>query len=108
KHNTGDKPLHIVFHGGSGSEAEKINEAIGYGVIKMNVDTDTQWAFCGGSKKFMDDNSAYLHSQIGNPDGDDIPNKKYYDPRKFIGAGQEAMKIRILQAFKELNALNRN
>ncbi len=102
------KPISFVFHWGSGSEREKIAEAISYGVVKMNVDTDTQWAFWAGTKAFIDKNSDYLQSQIGNPEGEDAPNKKYYDPRQWIGAGQESMKQRILQAFKELNAINKN
>ncbi len=108
KHNTWDKPLSIVFHGWSWSDASKIQEAIWYWVVKMNVDTDTQWAFSQWTKKFMDDNSDYLKTQIWNPQWGDIPNKKYYDPRKFIGAWQKAMKLRVLQAFKELNSMNKN
>ena len=108
KHSTQDKPLSIVFHGWSWSEPEKIKEAIDYWVIKMNVDTDTQWAFWEWAKTFIDKHREYLQSQIWNPEWEDIPNKKYYDPRQVIWAGQESMKQRILQAFKELNALNKN
>ncbi len=108
KYSTWDKPLNIVFHWWSWSEPTKINEAIWYGVIKMNVDTDTQWAFCSWSKDFIDSHRDYLQTQIWNPEWWDVPNKKYYDPRKFIWAWQEAMKNRILQAFTELNAMNKN
>ncbi len=107
-YSTEANPLYYVFHGGSGSEEAKIKQAISYGVIKMNVDTDTQWAFWEGTKNFVDKNTDYLQGQIGNPEGDDIPNKKYYDPRKWIGEGQESMKQRILKAFEDLNAMDRN
>ena len=79
-HNTID----FVFHGGSGSTVEEIREAISYGVVKMNIDTDMQYAFMSGIRDYMDKNSAYLQGQIGNPEGDDVPNKKYYDPRKMV------------------------
>ncbi|MBT0878724.1 class II fructose-bisphosphate aldolase [Campylobacter sp. RM9333] len=104
----GAKPLNFVFHGGSGSEAEKITEAINYGVIKMNIDTDTQWAFWDGVREYEVKNHGYLQGQIGNPEGDDKPNKKYYDPRMWLVAGEKSMQKRLLQAFSELNCMNRN
>ena len=106
--DTKAKPVNFVFHGGSGSLPSEITEAIGYGVIKMNIDTDTQWATWDGVRKYVAKNHDYLQGQIGNPDGDDVPNKKYYDPRKWIRAGQESLVERVLQAFKDLNAMDRN
>ena len=108
KHGTVDKPVNFVFHGGSGSEPSEISEAIGYGVIKMNIDTDTQWATWLGTKDYVKKHNDYLQSQIGNPDGEDKPNKKYYDPRKWLRAGQETLVDRVVQAFKDLNAMDRN
>lgn len=104
----GQKPLNFVFHGGSGSEAEKITEAISYGVIKMNIDTDTQWAFWDGVREYEVKNHGYLQGQIGNPEGEDKPNKKYYDPRMWLLAGEKSMQERLMQAFSELNCINRN
>lgn len=104
----GQKPLNFVFHGGSGSEAEKITEAISYGVIKMNIDTDTQWAFWDGVREYEAKNHEYLQGQIGNPEGEDKPNKKYYDPRMWLLAGEKSMQERLMQAFSELNCINRN
>lgn len=104
KHGGGDKPVHFVFHGGSGSSPEEIREAVSYGVIKMNIDTDTQWAFCRPIKQYMDDKSDYLQSQIGNPEGEDKPNKKYIDPRGWIHLGEKGMAARLVQAFKDLGA----
>jgi fructose-bisphosphate aldolase class II len=101
-HNT----LNFVFHGGSGSSAEEIKESISYGVIKMNIDTDTQWAYWNGIREFYLKNEGYLQGQIGNPEGEDKPNKKYYDPRVWIRAAQVSMVARLQQAFQELNALN--
>ena len=98
--------LNFVFHGGSGSSAEEIKESIGYGVVKMNIDTDTQWATWEGIMSFYKKNEGYLQGQIGNPDGDDKPNKKYYDPRVWQRAGEEGMVTRLEQAFQELNAVN--
>lgn len=100
------KPVNFVFHGGSGSEPEKIQEAISYGVIKMNLDTDTQWAFWNGIRKFYIDKEAYLQGQLGNPEGADKPNKKYYDPRVWLRKGEESIVERLKIAFKDLNALN--
>ncbi|MDF1878518.1 class II fructose-bisphosphate aldolase [Sulfurimonas sp. SAG-AH-194-C20] len=108
KHGGEDKPVNFVFHGGSGSAPSEISEAIGYGVIKMNIDTDTQWATWLGTKKYVEKNNAYLQAQIGNPEGEDKPNKKYYDPRKWLRAGQETLVDRVVQAFKDLNAMDRN
>jgi fructose-bisphosphate aldolase class II len=108
KFNTGKKPVNFVFHGGSGSSLEEIREAIDYGVVKMNIDTDTQWATWEGIKAYYEKNHDYLQGQIGNPDGDDKPNKKYYDPRKWLRAGQETFIARVKQAFSDLNALNKN
>ncbi len=108
KYNTGPNPVNFVFHGGSGSPQEKIREAISYGVIKMNIDTDTQWAFWAGVKGYYEKNRDYLQGQIGNPDGDDKPNKKYYDPRKWLHAGEISLVNRLKEAFEDLNAVNRN
>ena len=108
KHNTAEKPVNFVFHGGSGSEPEKIKEAISYGAIKMNIDTDTQWATWKGLLDFYNANKDYLQSQIGNPEGDDKPNKKYYDPRVWLRKAEESMVERLLQAYKDLNAMDRN
>ncbi|MBN2895579.1 MAG: class II fructose-bisphosphate aldolase [Campylobacterales bacterium] len=108
KLNLGAKPVNFVFHGGSGSSLEEIREAISYGVIKMNIDTDTQWATWEGIKDYYEDKQAYLQGQIGNPEGEDKPNKKYYDPRKWLRAGQESLVKRVVQAFDDLNAINRN
>jgi fructose-bisphosphate aldolase, class II len=108
KFGTADKPVDFVFHGGSGSSAAEIKEAISYGVIKMNIDTDTQWATWEGVLKFYKENEAYLQGQLGNPDGPDKPNKKFYDPRVWLRKGQESMVARIKQAFEDLNAVDRN
>lgn len=109
KFNTKDnKPINFVFHGGSGSELKDIKDAVSYGVVKMNIDTDTQWAFWDGVREYESKNRAFLQSQIGNPEGDDKPNKKYYDPRKWIRCGEESMIKRLQIAFSDLNCLNRN
>jgi len=108
KFKTVEKPVNFVFHGGSGSEPSEISEAIGYGVIKMNIDTDTQWATWVGVKDYYEKNKEYMQGQIGNPDGEDKPNKKYYDPRKWLRAGQDTLVQRVEVAFKDLNGLNRN
>lgn len=107
KFNTVEKPVNFVFHGGSGSTHEEIREAISYGVIKMNIDTDTQWAFWNGVRKYEAANREYLQSQIGNPEGEEKPNKKYYDPRKLLREGQVSMVERLKVAFEDLNALDR-
>ena len=108
KHNTDAKAVDFVFHGGSGSELSEIREAIEYGVIKMNIDTDTQWAFWDGVRAYEAKNRDYLQGQIGNPDGEDKPNKSYYDPRKFLRAGQESMIARLEVAFSDLCSLDKN
>jgi len=101
-----EKAVNFVFHGGSGSTLEEIREAISYGVIKMNIDTDLQYAFMEGVRKYFDANAAYLQGQIGNPDGADAPNKKYYDPRVWLREGEVSFKKRMLQAFHDLNNVN--
>ena len=106
KFGTKENPVNFVFHGGSGSSIEDIREAIGYGVIKMNLDTDFQYAFTSGVRQYMNEKKDYISSQIGNPDGSDIPNKKYYDPRVWQRKGEEAFKIRLNQAFADLNNVN--
>jgi fructose-bisphosphate aldolase class II len=98
--------LNFVFHGGSGSSAEEIKESISYGVVKMNIDTDTQWATWDGIRQYYLKNEGYLQGQIGNPEGEDKPNKKYYDPRVWLRAGQVSMVARLEQAFQELNAVD--
>lgn len=103
KFNTGRNPVDFVFHGGSGSTLEEIREGISYGVIKMNIDTDTQYAFTEGVRDYILENKDYLSSQIGNPDGADIPNKKYYDPRKWLREGEVTYNSRLEQAFSDLN-----
>ena len=108
KFSTADRPLNLVFHGGSGSAREEIREAISYGVIKMNIDTDTQWATWKGVHDYEADHHDYLQSQIGNPEGDEKPNKKIYDPRMWLRAGEVAMVKRLLEAFEDLNCINRN
>ena len=108
KFNTGPNPVNFVFHGGSGSEPEKIREAISYGVIKMNIDTDTQWAFWEGVMNYYKKNQGYLQGQIGNPEGEDKPNKKYYDPRAWLREGEKSIVERLKTAFTDLNCLNRN
>lgn len=108
KFKTSVNPVSFVFHGGSGSPKDKIREAISYGVVKMNIDTDTQWAFWLGVRGYIEKNHDYLQAQIGNPEGEDKPNKKYYDPRKWLRAGEEAIIERLEKAFEDLNAMNRN
>lgn len=108
KNGLGDKPVDFVFHGGSGSSEAEIKEAISYGVIKMNIDTDMQWAFLSGVRDYVEGKSNYLQSQIGNPDGDDKPNKKFYDPRVWLREGETAFVARLKQAFEDLNCVNRN
>ena len=105
---TGSQPVSFVFHGGSGSSLEEIREAIGYGVVKMNIDTDMQWAFLSGVRDYIQAKSEYLQAQIGNPEGDDVPNKKHYDPRVWLRKGEEAFVARLKQAFEDLNAVGSN
>ena len=106
KYNTGEKPIDFVFHGGSGSTVEEIREAISYGAVKMNIDTDLQWAAWDGVRKYYEKNEGYLQSQIGNPDGADEPNKKYYDPRKWLRDSEESFKARLKKACEDLNNIN--
>ncbi|WP_406682950.1 class II fructose-bisphosphate aldolase [Seonamhaeicola sp. MEBiC1930] len=98
--------IDFVFHGGSGSTVEEIREGISYGVIKMNIDTDLQYAFMSGIRDYMSDKSGYLQSQIGNPDGDDVPNKKFYDPRVWLREGEKSFVERLKKAFEDLNNVN--
>jgi len=103
-----DRPINFVFHGGSGSSEEEIREAIGYGAVKMNIDTDMQWAFWSGVRDFYTDKKDYLQTQIGNPDGDDKPNKKNYDPRNWLRKGEIAFRERLKKAFEDLNCVGTN
>ncbi len=108
KFGTAPKPVNFVFHGGSGSTQEEIREAISYGVVKMNIDTDTQWATWKGVMEYYKKYEAYLQGQIGNPEGEDKPNKKYYDPRKWLREGEISMVERLKKAFEDLNCIDRN
>lgn len=103
KYGTGEKPINFVFHGGSGSSLDDIREAISYGAVKMNIDTDLQWAFWDGVKDYYGEHEAYLQGQIGNPEGDDAPNKKYYDPRAWLRKAELSFKARLTRAFEDLN-----
>ena len=103
KYNVEHNHIDFVFHGGSGSTVEEIREAIGYGVIKMNIDTDMQYAFLSGVRDYMQEKKDYLQTQIGNPDGPDVPNKKYYDPRVWLRKGEDAFVARLKKAFEDLN-----
>jgi len=106
KFNISHNSLDFVFHGGSGSSVEEIREAIDYGVVKMNIDTDLQYAFTEGIRDYMIDKKDYLMTQIGNPEGDENPNKKYYDPRAWLRKGEETFKARLIKAFEDLNNIN--
>lgn len=106
KHNTGKNPVDFVFHGGSGSTLEEIRESISYGVIKMNIDTDLQFAFTEGIRDYMTGKIDYLRTQIGNPTGEDSPNKKFYDPRVWLREGEKTFNARLEQAFADLNNVN--
>lgn len=108
KYATAANPVNFVFHGGSGSSREEIREAIEYGAVKMNIDTDMQWAFWDGVRNYYEGKRDYLQAQIGNPDGDDVPNKKFYDPRVWLRAGEQSFINRLKVAFEDLNCLNRN
>lgn len=108
KFGTGKNPVNFVFHGGSGSSREEIREAISYGAIKMNIDTDTQWAFWDGIRTFYKSKEGYLQGQIGNPEGEDSPNKKYYDPRVWLREAEKSFVKRLKVAFEDLNNINRN
>ncbi len=107
KFGTKEKPVSFVFHGGSGSTHQEIQEAVSYGVVKMNIDTDTQWAFWEGVKGYIEKYHDYLQAQIGNPQGEDKPNKKYYDPRKWLRSGEESMRDRLKTAFGDLNCIDK-
>ncbi|MGY8920007.1 MAG: class II fructose-bisphosphate aldolase [Flavobacteriales bacterium] len=106
KYNLKHNYIDFVFHGGSGSTVEEIREGISYGVIKMNIDTDMQYAYMTGARDYFDKNSEYLKAQIGNPDGSDVPNKKYYDPRVWVRKAEVTFVQRLKQAFKDLNNVN--
>ncbi len=105
---TDEKPVNFVFHGGSGSEKHLIAESLSYGVIKMNIDTDMQWAYWDGIRKYSVAKHGYLQGQIGNPEGEDSPNKKYYDPRVWLREGEKEMVARLKEAFEDLNAIGKN
>ncbi|WP_128546911.1 class II fructose-bisphosphate aldolase [Larkinella soli] len=107
KFGTGQNPVNFVFHGGSGSSREEIREAIKYGAIKMNLDTDMQWSMWEGVKDYYEGKKDYLQAQLGNPEGSDSPNKKYYDPRVWLRKGEESMVKRLKHAFEDLNCINR-
>ena len=104
---TGPEPVNFVFHGGSGSTADEIREAVSYGVVKMNIDTDTQWAFTHPIKSFMDQKGAYLLSEVGNPEGPERPNKKYFDPRGWLHLGEQGITTRLLTAYDDLGSRDR-
>ncbi len=106
KYGVEENHIDFVFHGGSGSTLEEIRESIGYGVIKMNIDTDLQYGFLTGVRDFIQDKKDYLQSQIGNPEGEDQPNKKYYDPRVWLREGEKTFVARLKQAFEDLNNVN--
>ena len=108
KFKTIEKPINFVFHGGSGSSFDEIREAISYGAIKMNIDTDLQWGFTTGVRDYFDKYGEYVKSQIGNPEGKDLPNKKYYDPRKWLREGELTFKKRLIKSFEDLNNIERN
>jgi fructose-bisphosphate aldolase, class II len=108
KFGTGPNPVNFVFHGGSGSTREEIREAIEYGAVKMNIDTDMQWAYWEGVKNYYEAKKGYLQGQIGNPDGDDKPNKKQYDPRVWLREGEKNFVARLTGAFEDLNCINAN
>lgn len=108
KHNTAHNPVNFVFHGGSGSSREEIREAIEYGAVKMNIDTDMQWAFWDGVKNYYEGKKGYLQGQIGNPEGAEKPNKKYYDPRVWLREGEKSFVSRLKLAFEDLNCINKN
>jgi fructose-bisphosphate aldolase class II len=108
KFGTGELPVNFVFHGGSGSSREEIREAIKYGAVKMNIDTDVQWSTWEGILKYYKEKEGYLQTQLGNPEGEDSPNKKYYDPRVWLRKGEESMIARLKVAFEDLDCINRN
>lgn len=105
---SGRTPINFVFHGGSGSSREEIRQGVEYGAVKMNIDTDMQWAFWDGVRNFYQSKEAYLQGQLGNPEGADKPNKKYYDPRVWLREGEKSLITRLKEAFEDLNCVNRN
>lgn len=106
KFDTDEKPINFVFHGGSGSTLDEIREAISYGVVKFNIDTDLQWAFWDGIRQYYVENESYLQGQLGNPEGPDKPNKSYYDPRAWLRKGEDTFKARLKAAFEDLQNVN--
>ena len=106
KYNVGHNTINFVFHGGSGSSVDEIREAISYGAVKMNIDTDMQYAYMSGVRDYIQDNKDFLQSQIGNPEGEDVPNKKFYDPRVWLRKGENAFVERLKKAFEDLNNVN--
>lgn len=98
-----DKPVYLVFHGGSGSTKQDYTDAISYGVVKVNLDTDLQWAYLTGIRDYVLNKKDYLMTQVGNPDGEDKPNKKYYDPRVWVREGEKTMSARVAEALKDFN-----
>ncbi|HSG18914.1 MAG TPA: class II fructose-bisphosphate aldolase [Anaerolineae bacterium] len=106
KYGTAEKPIYFVFHGGSGSSVDEIREAVSYGAIKFNIDTDLQWAFWDGVRGYYQAKEGYLQGQIGNPEGPDKPNKKVYDPRAWLRTAEESFKARLMGAFEDLNNVN--
>ena len=108
KHGLSGQPIHFVFHGGSGSSREQIREAISYGVVKMNLDTDMQWAFWDGVHEYYKENKDYLQGQLGNPEGEEKPNKKNYDPRTWLRSAEKSFVARLVRSFEDLNCMNRN
>ncbi len=106
KFNTEPNPINFVFHGGSGSTVEEIRESITYGVIKMNLDTDMQFAFTEGVRDYIIAKQDYIKTQIGNPEGEELPNKKYYDPRKWLREGERTFVSRLKKSFEDLNNIN--
>jgi fructose-bisphosphate aldolase class II len=103
-----EKPINLVFHGSSGSKHSEIKKAVEFGVVKLNIDTDCQWAYWDGVRNYEKKYHEFLQSQIGNPNGEELPNKKYYDPRSWLGEAEISMKNRLIEAFKDLNCINRN
>lgn len=99
-----DKPVHLVFHGGSGSSVDDFRQAISYGVVKVNLDTDMQWAYLSGVRDFVQSKKDYLQTQVGNPDGEDKPNKKYYDPRVWVREGEKTMTKRVKVGLEDFYA----
>ena len=106
KFKTSANPVNFVFHGGSGSSREEIREAITYGAVKMNIDTDLQWAFWDGVREYELANHDYLQGQLGNPEGAEKPNKKFYDPRKWLRSGEQKFVAKVLEYYQNLGGMN--